>query len=420
MINKYADYLRKSILKAWNNDIYKYRTQKYIRAYIIDVLKKIPEQEFHEFTENLYIKAVKAFFVTNHTWDKSKLIAKMEEEINLSKCKSIENFILRATVPEINKLEQIAVIFNTPVKTYQEFIDTCEEKSVNQLYISQSIHFKKESSSVEKGKKSFLHAKRKLVLFSSVVLIVLIFVFAAFGIDMEQSIAKQQNDSLEYIKEILDQKFEVKALNIKKLAVSQNKLETTRKFSSTNTEVKKVRFETFRIYNDECITSNKAWSFDTDPNGEDMYSKKYGFPYYSSITLLKKSINKTPIANKKMIIRFKIINSGEKSIKISDLTLNIDSVIMANGDNFCYNILKARGTEDECLKIVLNAKQSNYAFYNQIYEIKPDSEAFFIVEIKFPEQECTGNIYKFHFEIAFDDNTTLLSDKKYFLACKNL
>ncbi len=415
----YGNFIRQHIITAWDKEKYPFVTQKYILSYIVDRLKEISEEEFCEATKNPLILAFKNpnSFVTNHTWDKNELIAKLNDKINENKCKRIERFIKGETVnPETERLNEYAVLFDVPIKSFAEFI---EFEAAHQHITPPTEH----NYSSETPKIQSRRHRLRYIGAAAIVSTAVVFGIIVFPIFTAQSKNSTASDTTNFVEKI--QKSSYKVENTEHLTAYAKQSEITPK--SKDPVISKLKpneliFNTYRILNDECITSDIPWTFTTDVNGEDMYSKIYGTPYCNDIELVVSSANRTPIANKSITIRFRIINNTENLVKISDFLLKIDSVISADSKHISYNLYRERSSEEEVFRIKLSPEKTSYPFYTNVYEIKPKSEVFFLVEARFPEdeKECTNSIYRFHIELACVDNTLIRSDKNYFLAWKSI
>jgi len=449
LLKEFAGYIR---LHVHNELNISKMTPTEVRDFLIGKLILIPEDQFHPETENLFIKAVKSFFPTNGTYARQILLSKLKGKDIDNKFKPISQFIGGVTPTDEDRLNAVAVFFDAPIKSFEKFlqkkqnIEEPKEKNVineektdekpqsieeNKGKTSKSvIENREEKKEIEqkliKGKKGIVKNnkinKRTFAFSTAVFIFILITGFYVYPILNAQGKISETADTLEYARKKLADKFEVEEIDFNKMLVSVNQIADSKENNVKTPLPNTLTFETFRIYNSECITSNAPWTFTVDPLGEDISSRKYGFPYCNDIVLPANTLNRIPIPNKAMKIRFKISNTSTNTVRITDFSLKIDSVISANSKKYKYNVYQERGTQDETIRITLSPDTRTYPFYTQTLEIKSGAEAYFIIEVAFPEtsNDCTNSIYKFHFETAFENNTLLLSDKNYFLAWKNI
>ncbi len=319
--------------------------------------------------------------------------------------RSIYNFFENKTVPFEKNLNFIAFIFDVPICSLNEFIENNEiqEKILENNLTENDVAATKNSVNVETKQNTKVSKKTKS--FRKPVFISLFFmsVISVFYIGFRYSMAQNnKNNKLAYSSVmpvyIGDTLFE-------RIAVIEDSQQDTG-----------LHFHTINIFNDKCLSKNSAWSFDTDPNGEDMNSK-YGSPFNEEIKSLHSILNgRTTIANQMMEIHFNISNNTDKNLYFSNLKVSVLKTFDAEAEKAEYNLYQSR-TAEEVFNIVLSDKNM-YGFTVSKKEIKPNEAIFCRCKIT-GDDKCNGLIYKIKIVADFVDangkHFQTKSDKNYLI-----
>ncbi len=181
-----------------------------------------------------------------------------------------------------------------------------------------------------------------------------------------------------------------------------------------------IKFKTTKIYNDEFVYSpTNAWSFETDPEGEDMNSSYGGFIEENIHTLYPVQSGKVTLANQNMYIKFDIQNRLGKKLRFTNFKISVEKTYDVKAENAKYNLYENRGI-DKLLKITLS-NNKNYLRGTDNKEIKDGENLLCHLYID-GDNFCNDLIYKFNIVCELIDSDsklyTIKSDKSYFLGFK--
>jgi len=328
--------------------------------------------------------------------------------------RSIKIFFSKKIVPHEDNLNFIALIFDVPVQTVEEFVAykhksklekepiIIEPAKIKPVVIK---HVKTVKTKNKIGFKNILTKRNAVVAMSvvfSFILITIILQKYNFT-DNKLNAANQPKEETGFFPQDID-----RDLFVKKVSVTNST-----KISEEDT----VLLHTVNIFNDKCLHKNSVWSFATDPNGEDMNSK-YGEPFNEEIkTKFKDVLNgRTTIANEYMDIHFNLENLKNKTLYFSNLKIKIINTYDAKGEKAQYNMYESRSAEIK-FELILDDKNTQ-GFTVDKEELKHGEALFCKMRVK--GSEISNNlIYRFQIVADFVDTKgkhyQAVSDKNYLI-----
>jgi len=344
---------------------------------------------------------------------------KVEKKIKIidGRPRSITKFFNEKIVPYDKNLYFIAVVFDAPIKTIEEFVKR-QENEKKQL-TKKPEKAKKESfnidneiiSEINEPKedqndrlKQFFTKNKKII--GSVSLILLLFI----SVFLFQKYGKNNELKAENMHPIISTFFP------REMADSLYVKKTTANNSENILSEDTILLHTVNIFNDKCLYKNSDWSFSTDPEGEDMNSK-YGTPFNDEIKTHFNVLNgRTTIANEYMDIHFNIENLKNKTLYFSNLKIKIIDTHDAKVEKAKYNMYEIRSSE-VIFEIILDDKNMKGCSANK-EELKNGEALFCKLRIKGSEF-CNNLIYELQIIADFSDikgnHYQGVSDKNYFI-----
>ncbi len=412
------------------------QTKKHFASYLIEN-KKAPSdwkaELFGQFpaTQTNYQKYFGKILEENTNQLKIEAIEehyKLDNSISLEKKiylingrpRSIVNFYNGDTIPYESGLKFIALVFEYPVKTLEQFVDWQKEQQnyeikkqiINNIVVSLKEHAKKKEEQVKpkeakKTKKVGITGWRRIItkfiaLPVSFLLILFFTLYTVFNIEIK--------DNNSVIPKYVGSEIFVNNSGDSEPAISPD---------SIAGEVPAL-YHTVNILNDKFIFTTNEWRFSTDPNGEDMNSK-YGTPYDESITSLfptqKGSIN---IANQKMDIDFNIENINRKNLYFSGYVIKIIDIFDAKANKAEYNLYKSLSHEMKLSQVDFSEDKKDYLFKTDKELIKSGNVLFCKIPISVNNRAFNNKILEFEIIVDLVDKRgkhhKIKSDKTYFIA----
>ena len=406
------------------------------------------EQILRENSNSLKIKAINNFYELNEIHSLEKKIEKID-----GLPRSIQNFFVKKTVPNEDRLNFIALIFESPISTLREFetrrehkqptaevaveaevmnnvtetepVFVKEEKFQNTEYqINNDNSFPPETNMISlksKGKFFLNTRQRRIVTFLSIALVVIAIAalkinYAALaGASLVNSTAERGFMPL-YVGDSL----------FAGSAVSLNVLENDEQINENQIPppldssliVRNLQYATVSIYNDQYLYSLRPWSFEVDGNGEDMNSK-WGNPYNSDIADLYPTLRNTiTLANNVMELSFNISNRNNLSLFFHAIKLKIVERIRITPDHTSYNIYSFRNTLSDIILGVSLCDNDLYGIETNHNEIAANKAQFCKLRVH-NSSENENTICKFRISVdlvdAAGNHYIVESNKDYFL-----
>lgn len=319
--------------------------------------------------------------------------------------RSIENFFKGQTVPYERNLNFIALVFDAPIKTLEEFV------SYNNKHKIESEESKKRQGMQAKAnslKQDFIPLQslpRSIALFLMIVILACIgFNYFHYGVSNSQSKSIKQRQPASFFPVDIENK-----LFVNKIKGIVTPIQDT----GRNTE---LNFHTINIFNDKCIYNEGTWSFVTDVAGEDMNSQ-YGKPFNENIKTLYPILKgRTTLANQLMDIHFNINNRTGENLVFSSFLIKILNTYDANTEKAQYNLYTERSEEIRFEVVLTN--RNIYSYTTDKKRIENNESLFCRLRIK-GDTNCMNLIYKFRIICDLIDangrHYTIQSDKDYFI-----
>lgn len=398
---KFARYLRSQIQRPadWNTNLFGDfpGTVSMMQKYFGYILEKAPNSE--------KAKAIE----THYNLQQYDSLEKKIEIID-GKPRSIEKFFRKETIPYEKNLNFIALVFEAPIKNMEDFVATpsLHAKPAAKKQVSNKPTTKAQRNSLHPSKLNMLQYAAGIVLLAGLVFFALRF-FKDRTLHAE---SKQKTPRVAQIKTA--SLFPMHIHN--KLFIRKVSHATP---TTTNDSVEPGLFyHTVNIFNDKCVYKKKgAWSFDTDPKGEDMNSP-YGTPFNEDIHGIYNMLNgQSTLANQSMDIHFNIENRTDKKLVFSAFKLKITDSYSAKTEQAAYNLYQARGDEPY-FEILLDGKNI-YPYTTNKETIARGESLFCRLRVKTGEN-CTERICRFKIVCDLVDTRgnhyRVESDKNYFIA----
>jgi len=328
----------------------------------------------------------------------------VEEQVayikNYDRAKSIENIFKGQSSSSEEALLFVAKIFQMPIQNLTDFesylaMQTKEVPSYKSATIPKKI-------TANVGRKLY---SQGLVGFS-------VFSLIAISIGFYQTKQQlNQVDSMVFKPRYVGSLIQEKDTTAKQLTVKTAHV-------GTKIAANALVFFTNNIYNAEFLHSKQAWSFQTDPKGEDINSE-YGEPYRREIMPLKPAdLKNMTLANNEIWIRFNLQNEAEGKLYIDNLFLKIIAQYPVNEQMISYNAWITKFTEKH-YEVLLNPFALSYPMATFI-EIEGNESKHFSLKVKSDaDKKIENQIIKFRIIASANDGKgnryTIQSDKDYFL-----
>lgn len=418
----YAQYLRKELKENppadWNTDILGVFPGRFtmFQKYFGHILAKNKNKE--------KIAAI----VKHYNLEKVKTVDEKIEIIN-GKPRSIERFFDGEVVPYEKNINFIAFIFDAPVKTFTKFVDLKDElidikENVDtpQMNVSSNKQYannlktsqNSKNTNVEKNEennfsipekdfriKTFItkHYKWSIAIAS----VLLFFLLLSDKMDQSNTESKNKVQRASFFpEEIGDALFELNSQT-----------------ASNITDTTSLTFHTSNIFNDKCVYKlNGAWSFVTDPNGEDMNSK-YGIPFNVDIQGQYPMLNgQTTLANQSMDIYFNVYNQMNIELFFSSFKLKIINSFDAESEQAAYNLYTDRSNKP-FFEININCDKNTYPYTTTKTNVSQGKPLTCRLRVN-ANEKCKNRILQFKLVCDLIDaqanHYTIESDKSYFIA----
>ena len=381
----FADYLRKELKKPadWDEKLFGEfpGTVSMFQKYFIFLLEENKNQR--------KIKAIER----QYNLEQYSTLERKKEAIQ-GRPRNIEKFFKENTVPYEKNLNFIALVFEAPVQTLEEYAKIQDDTDNKQISEKQK-NTKKSKNTLEHLSalfrfnymtKSELHSRAIFVL-----LAVMLFGVGSTLLAVDSDENARENEHVKagenterlqvntFFPDYIADSLFIRSSQGAENTIAQN-------------DSAGVFYHTTNIFNDKCIYKQGTWSFTTDSMGEDMNSN-YGKPFNESIHSEHPVFEaRKTIANQKMDIYFILKNQLNKQLFFSSFKVKILESYNANAENAKYNVYKLRG-KDKHFKVVFDGKKS-YGFTTDKKPIKSGGSLFAKLRIK-GNSKCTGLIFRF-------------------------
>ncbi len=355
------------------------------------------------------------------------ILIKIEPKTNLNNCKSISNFISQKTTPyENNYKVLIPNLFFAPTfdewikfKNKEDFKINEKQNHSEQKKVEYVAEISNNSKIIIEKDKNKIKKIKKNIFFSSGLL--LIFILIIFGSNQKEKINAQENifntkllksiDKYSYNRIYMGDTFSDSNSN-----VINNNIFTNNNNVADNKLVKSLVFSTYSLQNKYYISSSENWNFKTDPNGEDISSKIYGFDNVQECFSTTGTQN---IAHDYLTIRFYVTNNSDSIYTITGVALNVINTFNFNAEILNYGCYSEE--RDLRKNILLDENEIDYSFDINVVEIKPKENKWFIITVLAPEKLSQNTIFNFNFKIEYANTilktrNIIYSDKTYFLS----
>lgn len=365
-------------------------TRTAINKYLITLLEKYREGEIYE--------AIYHFYDFNGTT--TSIEAQIKSVKGSDRTKPIENMLRRKVNPAGRVLEFVAKIFQMPIQNLADF----------EQYLQTQPLAKESTKPQATPTQTATPTKKSYNQQVFMALLVLLLLIVSIGFYQAQQ-QLNQIDSMAFKPRYVGAQIEEKDTSIKQASAKIAQL-------NTETIANSLIFFTNNIYNTAFLHSKQAWSFQTDPKGEDMNSE-YGEPYRSEIKPIKREdLKGITLANNEIWIRFNLQNKAEGKLFIDNLSLKIIAQYPINEQVVISNAWTHKFTEKH-YEVLLNPYALSYPMATLI-EIESSESKHFSLKVKSDKDKKIENqIIKFRIIISANDGKgkryTIQSDKDYFL-----
>jgi len=441
----FADYLRETLVPP--SDWYVGTcgsfppTVHYLQIYF--------EQILRENSNSLKIKAINNFYELNEIHSLEKKIEKID-----GLPRSIQNFFVKKTAPNEDRLNFIALIFESPISTLREFetlrehkqqaAEVAVEAEVTSSFTETEPVFVKEenfqnaeyqinndiSSPPETNiiffkpkRKFFLNTrKRRIVIFISIALVIIAFVavkanYASLANASLVNAAAESGFMPIYVGDSLFVGSTV-SLNVLENDEQINEIQTHSPLDSAQI-VENLQYATVSIYNNQYLYSLRLWNFEVDKNGEDMNSK-WGAPYNTDIVELYPTLKNTiTLSNNEMELTFNISNRNNLSLFFHSIKLKILERIPITPEHTSYNIYSFCNTLSNFRLAVELSNHNLYGIVTNHTEIASNKAQFCKLRVH-NSSENENTICKFRISVdlvdAAGNHYIVESNKDYFIA----
>ncbi len=383
-----------------------------------------------ENTNQLKIQAIEAHYKLDNDISLKKKI----ELIN-GRPRSIVNFYNGDSMPYESGLKFIALVFEYPIKTLEQYVVWQKEQKENELKEEakkkeqQEYEIKKQAiNNIVVGLKEEAHKKEeqikpkeaqkttkvgitgwKKIITKFIALPIGFLLILFFTYSIVNNIYNQNINKNSVIPKYVGSEIFVNNSGDNEPAVHPDSV-----------GLLFAEYHTVNIFNDKFIFTNNKWKFVTDPNGEDMNSK-YGTPYNETITELSPtqtgSIN---IANQKIDINFNIENTNKKNLYFSGYVIKIISTFDAKANKAEYNLYKSMSHEMKLSQVEFLDDKKAYSFQTDKELIKSGNVVFCKIPISIATHSYRNKILEFEIIIDLVDKKSnhyeIKSDKTYFIA----
>lgn len=324
------------------------------------------------------------------------------------RCRSIENFFIKKTLPYESNLEFMAEVFDVPIKSIDDFSKTTVENSSNENddFIKKSFSGLSRDRVISFWKKQTLLKKAAPAIFS-LIFAAAVFLFlpynstgSADGVSKASLITTPQGPPTGFFPQ-----------ESRGLVVSIAPID-----SAASVKEKKLTCTTLSIYNEGYLYKEQPWSFGVDKCREDMNSE-LGWPYndeiISSTPLLK---GRTTLANMSMDVRIRIFNTMDKPVYFSNFDIKVTDTYDAKAENAEYGLYQTRSIEVPF--IVTLSNKNLYAHTAKSQQLNPNQAMTLKIRIQGSEKS-RDLIYRLLLKMNFTDaegkKYSLTSDKEYLI-----
>lgn len=354
------------------------------------------------------INAINDFYDLNADFDNEKILDKID-----GKPRTIQFFFKDTNrIPKKNLLNFMAVAFDAPIKSLEEFnkkyltdkqtTNNALQKDIEQTKLQKNIQTNPIAQKIKKHPKIFVTT-------TSIVLIALVVIYFKFLTTTQATESKLIPDKY--------QEAQILASTISIQYAENNGFikKIPQEFSLEYANNDTITFKTTEICNDKAIFKKGQWDFSIDSTGEDMSA--HG-DYKEQIQSMFPTLNCTPIANREMYIRFEISNKNENPCRLKSFMIKQEAIYDAVAEKVKYNLYQAR-SENEYHTICLNSDTTLYQ--QQVTNQRLNANETYEILLKITCNKSLKNkIVRFKIICALtyeNQKIQLNSDKEYLIGC---